>query len=49
MLAEKIDLARFMTWFIEEYPASAREAGGHTGAKGPWAILQSASAESARV
>ena len=25
MLAEKIDCAKFLTWFIENYPASAEE------------------------
>jgi hypothetical protein len=25
MLHEKIDYAKFLTWFIENYPASAKE------------------------
>jgi hypothetical protein len=25
MLSEKIDYAKFLTWFIEEYPQSAKE------------------------
>jgi hypothetical protein len=25
MLSEKIDYAKFLTWFIEQYPASATE------------------------
>ena len=25
MLSEKIDCAKFLTWFIEHYPASAEE------------------------
>jgi hypothetical protein len=25
MLSEKIDYAKYLTWFIENYPASAKE------------------------
>lgn len=30
MLAEKIDCAKFLTWFIENYPSSAQEAKGRS-------------------
>jgi hypothetical protein len=38
LLAEKIDLTRFMAWFIERYPASLVEAEKYSTVSGPFAI-----------